>query len=108
MESESSEAPKDPQPNTAWSDPEVVKKIIEISPPLIKQALEAMERSNGTGIEAAKVIHGRMFWLAMTVILTGSAVSIIALLQGNDTTPEKIIIPLLSFVGGLGLGNKLK
>lgn len=106
--SEITENEKHEETNSAWNDPEVVKRLIEESPPLVKQAIEAAERSSHAGIEAAKVMHGRMFWLAMAVVLTGAAASIISLFQGNGGIAEKIIIPLISFVGGLGLGGKLK
>ena len=98
--------PKKRPPKSAWDDPKVVEQLIDKGTPLLKYMLESSDRANQATAEAAKVVHNRVFGIALAVVLAGSAMAVIALFKENALLAEKIIIPLISFAGGFGLGGR--
>ena len=91
---------------STWEDPKVVQRLIDEGAPLLKGVLESQDRANQAAAQAAKVVHNRVFGIALAVVFAGGVISVIALLHGNALLAEKIIIPLISFAGGFGLGGR--
>lgn len=106
MAEEAENSDKKPDFKSAWDDPKVAEKLIDTAAPLLKYMLESSDRANQATSEAAKVVHNRVFGIAMAVVASGTAIAVIALFQGNALLAEKIIIPLISFAGGFGLGGR--
>lgn len=97
---------KPEEKKSAWDDPSVVHRLIDEGAPLLKSLFEAQERANQAAAQSAKVVHNRVFGIAFGVVGAAGATAIIALLQDNALLAEKIIIPLISFAGGFGLGGR--
>lgn len=93
----------EPPPDAPAPAPNLAEFMRTLEPyvPLISQISKAIEDQN-------RAATNYMAWLLVLVVLSLSFLAALAMLHGHVDTAEKIIIGLLSFLGGVALfgGNK--
>ena len=80
---------------SGWESPENVKHIVD----KISETAHAHYATTQTTVDAAKVMQHRIVYLAGLVTAGVVTVSIIDVSMGG------VLIPLISFAGGIGLGS---
>lgn len=81
---------------------ELIKGVVE--PFTESQKVVAIETTKQTEITSksrTKMFYGVCVLVTLIIVLAG-----IALLRGKDQITEKIIIAIVSFLGGIGFGTK--
>lgn len=93
---------------SGWETPENVEKMIAEIPPAIERMLAASKATEQASIAAARAMHQRVTWLA-GLICFGAIVAVLVDLvaHGRTELAERVLIPLISFAGGFGLGTRL-
>ncbi len=93
---------------SGWDTPENIRLMIETIPPKVSEWIESARSSERAATEAAKVMHGRIVMLAGLVSVGVIAAAVIGLLsgKGGEGLAERLLVPLLTFIGGLGLGAR--
>jgi hypothetical protein len=92
------------KPQSGWESPENVEKIINSAPALLAAYLASKEKE----VNSSKVIRICTLSVIGSVVLGAIGCYAYALFLGNFDLAEKIIIPLLSFAGGLGAASGLR
>jgi hypothetical protein len=93
---------------SGWDTPENVERIISAAPGLIAGMIAQSQESNKAAIQAADVMHRRVVWLAVMICFAVAGTGALAAWMGRFDVAEKLLIPLLSFVGGIGLATRTK
>lgn len=93
---------------SGWNTPENVRQLIDRLPKHISEWIESTSTAQRAAIEASKVMHGRAVALGAVIVTAAIAVAISAALDGQYNTAERIVLPLLGFIGGLGIGLRIQ
>lgn len=92
------------KPQSGWNSPENVEKMIASAPEMLAAALTSKTKE----VEASKVIRLCTVAVIGCIALGAIGCSILAIHHDNFDLAEKIIIPLLSFAGGLGAASGMR
>ena len=57
--------------------------------------------------EGNMIVERHIIWLAFMIVGVAGAVSFCAVFKEHYDTAERVVIPLLSFAGGLGIGSRM-
>ena len=57
--------------------------------------------------EGNMIVERHIIWLAFLIVGIAGAVSFCAVFKEHYDTAERLVIPLLSFAGGLGVGSRM-
>jgi len=89
-----------------------IAELVEKAPPAISEAMQRYveiqkekTKQAELGIDAINRLNRFLFCSVISIILFAGTVSIISLVLGKPDVAERIIIPLISFAGGLGVGS---
>lgn len=93
---------------SGWDTPENVERIISVAPALLAGMIAQSQESNKASIQAANVMHRRVVQLAALICFAVAGTAAWAGYNGRYDVAEKLLIPLLSFVGGIGLATRTK
>lgn len=81
----------------------ILKELVEgIADPLVKGQLEETKRTELL-VGLYEKLASKLFWIVVLIL----AIAGLALWKGEPQLTEKVIIALISFIGGLGLGKGL-
>ncbi len=91
-----------PQKKTDWQP--MIDAIAPHAAAFVRDLIENSEKSTATGLRLERWI----IWLAFIVVSIAGIAVTVAALRGEFDAAERIVIPLISFAGGLGVGSRLQ
>jgi len=81
----------------------ILKELVEgIAEPLVKGQIEETKRAELL-VGLYEKLANKLFWIVVIIL----AIAGLALWKGETQLTEKVIIALIGFIGGLGIGKSM-
>lgn len=106
MEEKTDEKTLDTKPEERNNNLDLQPIINELAPHSRAIVDALFSHMKGTA-EGNMIVERHIIWLAFLIVGVAGAVSFCAVFKEHYDTAERVVIPLLSFAGGLGIGSRM-
>jgi hypothetical protein len=99
--------PKPDEPQKPEEQPVNWQPLIDAIAPKAAEIIDKLLAGARANAESAMKVELWVVLLAAAVVLAVAATAILAAARGSFDTAERLLIPLISFAGGFGIGARI-